>query len=191
MTTATNDDADDVLGLRDDNVSNTLDIEEDTAVRSNNNTDDDKDDDGDDDTVEDQELNRQSPPPPPPPASSTAVQTTLEPSSKTAANAIWQLPSRVSTGEPTIERPSMSNVISQLRQHIAHSRYISDVVLCAEIDHFSASWDRGWGCGWRNTQQFVSALSRLPTFNAKLWPRPSAATPPIPDLQKALENAWY
>jgi hypothetical protein len=111
------------------------------------------------------------------------------PSARASAALPWAIPSR--TGGAMICAPAtVANVVSLCRAFVPANRLAAVFAMCSDVDHFQSRWDRGWGCGWRNLQQFVSALSKRPEFAARLWHGALNQVPTIGDLQKALENAW-
>jgi uncharacterized membrane protein YgcG len=111
------------------------------------------------------------------------------PSSRASAALPWVIPSRTS-GAMICAPATVANVVSLCRAFVPANRLAAVFAMCSDVDHFQSRWDRGWGCGWRNLQQFVSALSKRPEFAARLWHGAPNQVPTIGDLQKALENAW-
>jgi hypothetical protein len=104
----------------------------------------------------------------------------------------WTVPSRLPhSGELICAVPTVVNVVSLCRAHAPAATGGASFVLCSDVDHFQSRWDRGWGCGWRNLQQFLSALSKRAEFARLLWHAGELGrVPTITDLQRALENAW-
>lgn len=87
------------------------------------------------------------------------------------------------------------------------SQACSNVVgtrMCSSVDHYATTYgDRGWGCGYRNTQMMLSSLLQHTSYNElvfKIWSccEPSSASdvlsrssmPSISRLQKTIEWAW-
>lgn len=103
----------------------------------------------------------------------------------------WIVPSRMpGTNEVICAPATVANVVSLCRAYVPATRLAAVFAMCSDVDHFQSRWDRGWGCGWRNLQQFVSALSKRADFARRLWHGAPNQVPTIGDLQKALENAW-
>jgi len=78
-------------------------------------------------------------------------------------------------------------------------------LLVADADHYASTHgDTGWGCGYRNLQLLLSALSRHADYgralrNSGLLPSTSSSSsseglahpvPSIPRLQELIERAW-
>jgi hypothetical protein len=115
-------------------------------------------------------------------SSAVATVATVEP---------WMVPSRLDNGDPICAVSTVANVVSLCYAHTATTQHSGVVAMCSDIDHFQSRWDRGWGCGWRNLQQFLSALSKRAEFARLLWHEGELnRVPTITDLQRALENAW-
>jgi len=70
------------------------------------------------------------------------------------------------------------------------------VFICCHCDHFAASSaDRGWGCGYRNTQMLISSLAREPELQDMFVTRSNdvsngTGVPSILRLQTLIEKAW-
>ncbi|BES91636.1 Peptidase family C78 [Nesidiocoris tenuis] len=80
---------------------------------------------------------------------------------------------------------------------------IARTLLCTTVDHYASTYgDRGWGCGYRNTQMMLSSLVHHTGYNEqlyKLWmlggnlsnELPTRSTmPSISRLQQHIEWAW-
>ena len=69
---------------------------------------------------------------------------------------------------------------------------VSKVFLCGELDHFAADYsDKGWGCGFRNTQMLLSALLLNPTYQKLIHNKIGIlSVPSVPKIQSCIELAW-
>lgn len=74
---------------------------------------------------------------------------------------------------------------------------VSRTLLCTSVDHYASSYgDRGWGCGYRNTQMLISSLLTHGCYNErlyKLWQGekpPRNSVPSISRIQSLIEQAW-
>ena len=57
-------------------------------------------------------------------------------------------------------------------------------------DHYSIiTYDRGWGCGYRNIQMLSSSLLRINLFKGKLF-EGLGKVPDICSIQHFIEQAW-
>jgi hypothetical protein len=81
----------------------------------------------------------------------------------------WIVPSRLPNGDPICAVATVANVVSLCGAHAAPTAHSGVFALCSDVDQFQSRWDRGWGCGWRNLQQFLSALSKRAEFARLLW----------------------
>ncbi|XP_018900655.1 zinc finger-containing ubiquitin peptidase 1 isoform X1 [Bemisia tabaci] len=90
----------------------------------------------------------------------------------------------------------------------AASRNCSNVAgafMCSYVDHYASTYgDRGWGCGYRNTQMILSSLLQHTGYNDRinqLWhvarnlackehSVPRSGMPSVSHLQKHVEWAW-
>ncbi|KAJ8686629.1 hypothetical protein QAD02_022423 [Eretmocerus hayati] len=90
----------------------------------------------------------------------------------------------------------------------AISQACSNVVntwMCSTVDHYAVSYgDKGWGCGYRNTQMLISSLLQHTGYNDlifKAWSSGASnssfyenpqrtSVPSISRLQKMIEWAW-
>ncbi|XP_024215180.1 zinc finger-containing ubiquitin peptidase 1 [Halyomorpha halys] len=81
------------------------------------------------------------------------------------------------------------------------SSNVSRTLLCSKVDHYASTYgDRGWGCGYRNTQMMLSSLVHHTGYNEQLYKQwllgrnpelPSrSAMPSISRLQEHIEWAW-
>lgn len=74
---------------------------------------------------------------------------------------------------------------------------VTRALLCTCVDHYASSYgDRGWGCGYRNTQMIISSLLNHTGYNErlyKLWQKdkpPRSSVPSISRIQGLIEQAW-
>lgn len=70
-------------------------------------------------------------------------------------------------------------------------------LLCTCVDHYASSYgDKGWGCGYRNTQMLISSLLTHTGYNEKLYKLwkdqkpPRSSVPSISRIQGLIEQAW-
>lgn len=78
------------------------------------------------------------------------------------------------------------------------SPQVSRVYTCTCVDHYAASYgDRGWGCGYRNSQMLISSLLSHTGYNEllyRIWQDrkpPRSSVPSISRLQSLIEQAWH
>ncbi|XP_014260932.1 zinc finger with UFM1-specific peptidase domain protein-like [Cimex lectularius] len=103
-----------------------------------------------------------------------------------------------------------SSCTKDIVDHIAavsgSSSTIARTLLCTTVDHYASTYgDRGWGCGYRNTQMMLSSLVHHTGYNEQLYKQwmlgsriggsalelPSrSAMPSISRLQQHIEWAW-
>lgn len=79
----------------------------------------------------------------------------------------------------------------------SNAQNVVRTLLCTCVDHFASSYgDRGWGCGYRNTQMLISSLLTHTGYNERLYrlwqteKPPRSAVPSISRLQSLIEQAW-
>ncbi|XP_019869364.1 zinc finger-containing ubiquitin peptidase 1 isoform X2 [Aethina tumida] len=89
------------------------------------------------------------------------------------------------------------SIVPRVRAMSTNSQNVTTTMLCTCVDHYASSYgDRGWGCGYRNTQMLVSGLLTHTGYNErlyKLWQGqkpPRSAVPSISRLQSLIEQAW-
>ncbi|XP_073991950.1 zinc finger-containing ubiquitin peptidase 1-like isoform X2 [Rhodnius prolixus] len=99
-----------------------------------------------------------------------------------------------------------SSCTKDIVEHIAavsgSSGSVARTLLCTTVDHYASTYgDRGWGCGYRNTQMMLSSLVHHTGYNEQLYKQwmlgrssgelPSrSAMPSISRLQQHIEWAW-
>lgn len=88
-------------------------------------------------------------------------------------------------------------IVGRIRAVSLNSPQVNRVYTCTCVDHYAASYgDRGWGCGYRNTQMLISSLLTHTGYNELLYrawqgQKPSrSAVPSISRLQSLIEAAW-
>ncbi|KAL3273955.1 hypothetical protein HHI36_015378 [Cryptolaemus montrouzieri] len=89
------------------------------------------------------------------------------------------------------------SIVPRVRAMSLNAQNVVRTLLCTCVDHFASSYgDRGWGCGYRNTQMLISSLLTHTGYNErlyKLWQTekpPRSAVPSISRLQSLIEHAW-
>ncbi|XP_022917163.1 zinc finger-containing ubiquitin peptidase 1-like [Onthophagus taurus] len=88
-------------------------------------------------------------------------------------------------------------LIPRIRALSISSQNVSRTYICTCVDHYASSYgDRGWGCGYRNTQMLISSLLKHTGYNERLytiWQNqkpPRSSVPSISRLQGLIEEAW-
>uniref|UniRef100_A0A0A9WT43 Zinc finger-containing ubiquitin peptidase 1 n=4 Tax=Lygus hesperus TaxID=30085 RepID=A0A0A9WT43_LYGHE len=96
------------------------------------------------------------------------------------------------------------DIVESIASISSLSGNVARTLLCTTVDHYASTYgDRGWGCGYRNTQMMLSSLVHHTGYNEqlyKLWmlggrnlgnELPSRSTmPSISRLQQHIEWAW-
>ncbi|XP_050304424.1 zinc finger-containing ubiquitin peptidase 1-like isoform X2 [Anthonomus grandis grandis] len=89
------------------------------------------------------------------------------------------------------------SMVPRVKAMSANSQSVTRTLLCTCVDHYASSYgDRGWGCGYRNTQMIISSLLTHTGYNErlyKLWQKekpPRSSVPSISRLQSLIEQAW-
>lgn len=82
--------------------------------------------------------------------------------------------------------------IIEALKHQNISGNIKSRCLCNSTDHFSAAvGDSGWGCGYRNLQMLLSAISKNELYGNKLKEKfKNDEIPSVTKLQALIEEAW-
>ncbi|XP_045478036.1 zinc finger-containing ubiquitin peptidase 1-like [Harmonia axyridis] len=89
------------------------------------------------------------------------------------------------------------SIVPRVRAMSSNAQNVVRTLLCTCVDHFASSYgDRGWGCGYRNTQMLISSLLTHTGYNERLYrlwqteKPPRSAVPSISRLQSLIEQAW-
>lgn len=89
------------------------------------------------------------------------------------------------------------SIVPRVKAMSTTSSNVVSTLLCTCVDHYASSYgDRGWGCGYRNTQMLISSLLTHTGYNErlyKLWQKdkpPRSSVPSISRLQSLIEQAW-
>ncbi|XP_063903815.1 zinc finger-containing ubiquitin peptidase 1-like [Zophobas morio] len=89
------------------------------------------------------------------------------------------------------------SIVPRVRAMSSNAPNVVRTLLCTCVDHYASSYgDRGWGCGYRNTQMLISSLLTHTGYNErlyKLWQGqkpPRSSVPSISRLQSLIEQAW-
>ncbi|KAG5878214.1 hypothetical protein JTB14_020791 [Gonioctena quinquepunctata] len=89
------------------------------------------------------------------------------------------------------------SIVPRVRAMSNNATNVVRTLLCTCVDHYASSYgDRGWGCGYRNTQMLISSLLTHTGYNEKiykLWEGrkpPRSSVPSISRIQSVIEQAW-
>ncbi|CAG9773139.1 unnamed protein product [Ceutorhynchus assimilis] len=89
------------------------------------------------------------------------------------------------------------SIVPRVKAMSATAQNVVRTLLCTCVDHYASSYgDRGWGCGYRNTQMIMSSLLTHTGYNERLykvWQKekpPRSSVPSISHLQRLIEQAW-
>ncbi|KAJ8923356.1 hypothetical protein NQ315_001914 [Exocentrus adspersus] len=89
------------------------------------------------------------------------------------------------------------SIVPRVRAMSNSATNVVRTLLCTCVDHYASSYgDRGWGCGYRNTQMLFSSLLTHTGYNErlyKLWQGqkpPRSSVPSISRIQGLIEQAW-
>ncbi|XP_018577334.1 zinc finger with UFM1-specific peptidase domain protein-like [Anoplophora glabripennis] len=89
------------------------------------------------------------------------------------------------------------SIVPRVRAMSNNATNVVRTLLCTCVDHYASSYgDRGWGCGYRNTQMLFSSLLTHTGYNErlyKLWQGqkpPRSSVPSISRIQGLIEQAW-
>nr|CAI5858440.1 unnamed protein product [Callosobruchus analis] len=90
------------------------------------------------------------------------------------------------------------SIVPRVRAMTASLSSVSRCYLCTCVDHYASSYgDRGWGCGYRNTQMLIGSLLTHTGYNERLYrlwqgqKPPRSAVPSISRIQSLIEQAWH
>ncbi|XP_019771371.1 zinc finger-containing ubiquitin peptidase 1 isoform X2 [Dendroctonus ponderosae] len=89
------------------------------------------------------------------------------------------------------------SIVPRVKAMSGNATNVTRTLLCTCVDHYASSYgDRGWGCGYRNTQMIISSLLNHTGYNErlyKLWQKdkpPRSSVPSISRIQGLIEQAW-
>ncbi|XP_028142955.1 zinc finger-containing ubiquitin peptidase 1-like isoform X3 [Diabrotica virgifera virgifera] len=89
------------------------------------------------------------------------------------------------------------SIVPRVRAISNNATNVVRTLLCTCVDHYASSYgDRGWGCGYRNTQMLISSLLTHTGYNEKLYKLwqdqkpPRSSVPSISRIQGLIEQAW-
>nr|XP_023015569.1 zinc finger with UFM1-specific peptidase domain protein-like [Leptinotarsa decemlineata]XP_023015570.1 zinc finger with UFM1-specific peptidase domain protein-like [Leptinotarsa decemlineata] len=89
------------------------------------------------------------------------------------------------------------SIVPRVRAMSNNATNVVRTLLCTCVDHYASSYgDRGWGCGYKNTQMLISSLLTHTGYNEriyKLWQGrkpPRSSVPSISRIQGVIEQAW-
>ncbi|KAG8039495.1 hypothetical protein G9C98_008138 [Cotesia typhae] len=94
-------------------------------------------------------------------------------------------------------------LVSRVRAVSQACHNVINTWMCSTVDHYASTYgDKGWGCGYRNTQMLISSLLQHTGFNElvyRAWSSVAAGStanpmrssmPSISRLQRMIEWAW-
>ncbi|KAJ8983641.1 hypothetical protein NQ317_019560 [Molorchus minor] len=89
------------------------------------------------------------------------------------------------------------SIVPRVRAISNSATNVVRTLLCTCVDHYASSYgDRGWGCGYRNTQMLFSSLLTHTGYNERLYKiwqgqkPPRSSVPSISRIQGLIEQAW-
>ncbi|XP_056629621.1 zinc finger-containing ubiquitin peptidase 1-like [Diorhabda sublineata] len=89
------------------------------------------------------------------------------------------------------------SIVPRVRAISNNATNVIRTLLCTCVDHYASSYgDKGWGCGYRNTQMLISSLLTHTGYNEKLYKLwqdqkpPRSSVPSISRIQALIEQAW-
>lgn len=81
------------------------------------------------------------------------------------------------------------HMLQRLERYFQHCH--TEAFLASESDHYGhATFDRGWGCGYRNIQMMLSCLFKNPAYQTVLQQSDIHTMPSVCRIQELIEAAW-